>query len=179
MKPINLLSEDEFAHLVQRAALLPDAPPALVRAAIGQWHAAQPSTLQAVGQAILKRVAAALTFDSWAAGSLAFGVRAVPSDTRHLLFSAQGRDIDVRVTPSADHFALTGQILGPDESGVIELATVSADDGVAATVQATSLDALGEFRIEGIRGGRAYVLTLRLGEDEIVLPPIDVGARQR
>ena len=33
---------------------------------------------------------------------------------------------------------------------------------------------MGEFRLEGIRRG-TYVLTLRLGEDEIVLPPIDVG----
>ena len=178
MKPVNLLSEDEFAHLVQRAVALPDAPPALVRAAIGQWHAAQVSMLPAVGQAILKRVAAALTFDSWAAGSMAFGVRAVPSDTRHLLFTAPGRDIDVRITPTADHFALTGQILGPDESGVIELATASGDGSEAATAKVASLDALGEFRIEGIRRG-AYMLTLRLGEDEIVLPPIDVGEPRR
>jgi hypothetical protein len=178
MKPLNLLSEDEFAQLVQRAAALPDAPPALLRAAIRQWHAAQPSMLQAAAQAILKRVVAALTFDSWAAGPLAFGVRAVPSDTRHLLFSAMGRDIDVRITPAAGHFALTGQILGPDESGVIELASASDESGEAAGAKVASLDALGEFRLEGIPGG-AYVLTLRLGEDEIVLPPIDVGERRR
>ena len=179
MKPLDQLSEDEFTQLAQRAAALPDAPPALVRAAIGQWHAVPPSMLPAAAQAILKRVAAALTFDSWAAGSLAFGVRAVPSDTRHLLFSAQGRDIDVRVAPAADHFTLTGQILGPDESGVIELAAASSDSTGSANKQIASLDALGEFRIEGVRGGGAYVLTLRLGEDEIVLPPIEIGERRR
>jgi hypothetical protein len=31
MKPLDLLSEDEFAQLVQRAARLPDAPPELER----------------------------------------------------------------------------------------------------------------------------------------------------
>jgi len=178
MKPINLLSDDEFAQLAQRAAALPDAPPALLRAAIGQWHAAQPPMLQAALKAVLKRVVAALTFDSWAAGPLAFGVRAVPSDTRHLLFSAMDRDIDVRITPSASHFVLAGQILGPDEPGEIELAAASSDSAGAANPRFASLDALGEFRLDGVPGG-AYVLTLRLAEDEIVLPSIDVGAHRR
>ena len=178
MKPVDHLSEDEFAQLVQRAVALPDAPPALIRAAIGQWDAAQPSLLQAAARAILNRVTAALTFDSWAAGSLAFGVRAVPSDTRHLLFTAKGRDIDIRIAPTAGHFAVTGQILGPDESGVVELARASGDDDGAAIAQATALDAMGGFRLEGIRRG-AYVLTLRLSEDEIELPPIDVGEHRR
>ena len=178
MKPVDRLSEDDFAQLVQRAVALPDAPPALIRAAIGQWHAAQPSLLQAAAQAIVNRVAAVLTFDSWAAGSLALGVRAVPSDTRHLLFNTQGRDIDVRIAPAAGHFAVTGQILGPDESGMVELAHASGDDDAAASAHATALDAMGEFRLEGVRRG-AYVLTLRLGEDEIVLPRIDVGEHRR
>ena len=177
MKPVDQLSEDEFAQLVQRAVALPDAPPALIRAAIGQWDAAQPSLLQIAAKAILNRVVAALTFDSWAAGSLAFGVRAVPSDTRHLLFTAKGRDIDIRIAPAAGHFAVTGQILGPDESGVVELVRASGDDDGAASAQAAALDAMGEFRLEGVRRG-AYVLTLRLGEDEIELPPIEVGEQR-
>jgi len=178
MKPVDRLSEDEFAQLVQRAVALPDAPPALLRAAIGQWHAAQPSLLEAAAKAIVKRVAAVLTFDSWAVGSLAFGVRAVPSDTRHLLFNTQGRDIDVRIAPAAGHFAVTGQILGPDETGVVELAHASGDGDTAASAHTTALDAMGEFRLEGVQRG-AYVLTLRLGEDEIVLPRIDVGEHRR
>jgi len=128
MKPVDPLSDDEFARLVQKAAAMPDAPPALIRAAIDQWRAAQRSLLQSAARAILNRVAAALTFDSWAAGSLAFGVRAVPSQTRHLLFTAMGRDIDVRIAPAAGHFQVTGQILGPDDSGVVELACASDDD---------------------------------------------------
>jgi hypothetical protein len=176
MKPVDLLSDDEFAQLVQRAAALPDAPPALLRAAIGQWRGAKPSVLQGAVDAIRKRVEAALTFDSWATGPLAFGVRGVPSDTRHLLFSALGRDIDVRITPTAGAFALSGQILGPDESGVVEIAVES--DAERASARVTALDEMGEFRLDGISEG-TYVLTLRLGEDELVLPSISVGEHRR
>lgn len=177
MKRIDQLSEDEFSRLLRRAVALPDAPPALLRATIDQWQPPRPSALESAAQGVLRRITAALTFDSWAAGTLAFGVRSMPSDTRHLLYSAMGRDIDVRITPSASHFLLTGQILGPDESGAVELASAAgADDSAGAKV--TTLDAMGEFRLEGIPEG-SYVLTLRLGDDEIVLPPIDLGERRR
>jgi hypothetical protein len=177
MNPFNRLSEDEFARLVQRAAAMPDALPALVRAAIGQWRAVQPSSLQSIVQSVLNRVTALLSFDSWAPSAQGLGVRSVASDTRHLLFSAQGRDIDVRIAPTAGHFALTGQILGPDVSGVVEL--TAAGDNSAETPDAlvAELDPLGEFRLDGIRSG-TYVLILRLSGDEIVLPPIEVGERR-
>jgi len=176
MKPVTPLSDDEFAQLVRRAVALPDAPPALIRAAIGQWDGAPPSLLQTATQAILNRIAAALTFDSWAAGSLAFGVRAVPSDTRHLLFTAKGRDIDIRVAPVAGHFAVTGQILGPDDSGVVEMTAAASDGMESPRAHVATLGFLGEFRLTGIQSG-TYVLTLRVSGDEIVLPPIHVGER--
>jgi hypothetical protein len=176
MKPVNRLSEDEFARLVRRAAALPDAPKALVRAAIGQWQAAQPLSSQSVAQEVLRRVTALLSFDSWVPAPHAFGVRAVPSVNRHLLFTAEGRDIDVRIAPAAGHFAVTGQILGPDESGVVELSAASDDGTGAPGTHVATLDPLGEFRLDGIRRG-TYVLTLRLSGDEVVLPPIDVGER--
>ncbi|MEO8133162.1 MAG: carboxypeptidase-like regulatory domain-containing protein [Betaproteobacteria bacterium] len=175
MKPIDELSDEEFSLLVRRAAALPDAPAAWLRAAIDQWPA-PPSRLEAAAKAAFKRVAAALSFDSWSPGELASGMRAVPSNTRHLLFSALGRDIDVRIAPTAVHSALTGQILGPDESGLVELASAT-DGGGSADARVVTLDALGEFRIEGIPDG-TYVLTVRFAEDEIVLPPIDVGERR-
>ena len=95
MKPVQSLSDDEFVQMVQRAVALPDAPPELVSAAIGLWPAAaQPSTVKGVAQAALRLVSAVLSFDSWAQSTVAMGVRGGVSDTRHLLFSAQGRDID-------------------------------------------------------------------------------------
>jgi hypothetical protein len=175
MKPIDHLTDDEFAHLVQRAVALPDVPPALQRAAIDLWPGLQPTTMKNVAQATLRFIAATLSFDSWAGPSVAFGMRSASSDTRHLLFSAAGRDIDLRISPAAGHFALTGQILGPDEAGVIEL----TQPNVTAPVfdaRVAQLDTMGEFRLDNVPGG-TYQMTLRMGGDEIVLPPIEVGAR--
>lgn len=177
MKSVDSLSDDEFAHLVQRAVALPEAPPALVRAAIDLWSTAQPATLTAVARSALRLVSAVLSFDSWAIPPTALGMRAGASDTRHLLFSAMGRDVDLRISPAADHYALTGQVLGPDEAGVIELIAQS-DNNAPDQARMAALDALGEFRLDGVRGG-TYQLTLRVGDDEIVLPPIVVGERLR
>lgn len=166
MKPLARLPDDEFERLLVAAVALPDAPPALVHRAIALW-AAQPTS----APNLLRRIAASLAFDSWAQPAAAAGVRAPRSATRHLLFSAEGRDIDLRVTPAGEAgFTLSGQVLGPDESGEVELALPA---GGAA--RHAALDALGEFRIEGLVAGD-YRLTLRLGGDEIELPAVPVGA---
>ena len=176
MKPVDRLTDDEFLSLVQLASALPDAPAELIRLAIGLWPAHRATSLKEAAQAALRLVTAVLTFDSWARPSVALGMRAGSSDTRHLLFSAMGRDIDLRISPAADQFALTGQILGPDDAGVIELAT-HADDGPEVPDARTAvLDAFGEFRLEGVQTG-TYRVTLRMGHDTIVLPPIVVGQR--
>jgi hypothetical protein len=148
---------------------LPDAPPALVRAAINLWPAGQPARPAAIVRGLLRTLAATLSFDSWSVAPLAAGVRTLRSPVRHLLFSADGRDIDLRVTPAGQAFALTGQVLGPDETGQIELLQLPESD-----IRLAALDALGEFRLDGVGAG-SYQLTLRLGGDEIVLPTIDVG----
>ncbi len=179
MKPVDTLSDDEFVHLVQRAVALPDAPSGWVQAAVGLWAQRQATPLADAARAGFRLVQAVLSFDSWARPPVALGMRGMAAQTRHLLFSAQGRDIDLRIIPLAEHFALTGQILGPDEQGMVELATAAAPgsrDDAGDGARVTSLDALGEFRLEGVRGG-IYHLTLRMGGDEIVLPPIEVGER--
>lgn len=175
MKPIQDLSDAEFAALARQAAALPDAPAALVQAAIDLWVPPRPS-LGDVARSLGRLIQGVLSFDSWAAApaGAALAVRSAETDTRHLLYSAQGRDIDLRVAPSARQFVLAGQILGPDETGHVEL---NLADQTGATVQ-TALNGLGEFRIEGLSGGR-YVLTLHVGQDTIVLPPLDVGPGPR
>ncbi len=177
MKPVEHLTDDEFAASVHRAVrALPDAPAAWQQASIALWAAsplAAGSTLAQVAQtaqALGRLVRAALSFDSWATPGLAQGMRSMRSPTRHLLYSAQGRDVDLRVTPSAERFALSGQILGPDESGQVELSSLDA----RATVHRGSLDSMGEFRLDGVAAGR-YALTLHLGHDRIVMEPIEVG----
>lgn len=176
MKPVDTLNDDEFVHLVQRAVALPDAPPELVQAAVGLWAQRQATPLADAARAGLRLVRAVLSFDSWARPAVALGMRGMSAPTRHLLFTAQGRDIDLRIIPLAEHFALAGQILGPDEVGMVELATATQPGGAGDGARVASLDALGEFRLEGVRVG-TYHMTLRLGGDEIVLPPIEIGVR--
>jgi hypothetical protein len=172
MKPTCQLTDDELALLAQRAAALPDAPAALLAAASALMPEPPPKiTLPELARAATRLLAASLKFDSWAGAPLAFGMRALPADTRHLLFSAMGRDIDLRITPADERFALVGQILGPDESGRVELTS-----GGAAAKRVAAIDDLGEFRLDGIDRG-TYLLTLRMGNDEIALPPIEVGGR--
>lgn len=168
MTALDHLSDDDLLQRLKQALqALPDAPAALQRAAIGLWPAQPASTLAAA----LHRLAAVLTFDSWAAPALALGMRSLRAPTRHLLFSSLGRDIDLRIAPVAGAFCLTGQILGPDEAGQIELAPLP---DAAPAQHVGALDGLGEFRIDGVARGQ-YRLCLRLGSDLITLPPIDVG----
>ncbi len=188
MKPIAELDDDELQAQARRALReLPDAPPAWQEAAIAAFSAPTPggvgSAFAALAQGLVQHIAAVLTFDSWAAPSAAAGLRsaapaaAATGATRHLLFSAQGRDIDLRIAPESGAFSIAGQVLGPDEAGAVALAEGGAGAGAPAAHTAT-LDALGEFRIDGIRRG-AWVLTLQFGSDRIVLPPVEVGEPPR
>jgi hypothetical protein len=176
MKTVEHFTDDEFTQHLRRALReLPDAPTAWQQAAIGLWPAASAlSTWSAAAQAagaLVRGVTAALTFDSWASPGLAHGMRSARSPTRHLLYSAQGRDIDLRITAAAEHFLLNGQVLGPDERGRVELVLA---DTPHAPGHHGALDDMGEFRLEGVPAGR-YVLTLHLGAESVVVPAIDVG----
>ena len=177
MKRIQNLSDDEFSELVRRAAALPDAPDALVRAAIDLFPARDSPTLGQVARAAVNRVLASLAFDSWAPAPV-LAVRGVPSETRQMLFSASGRDIDLRVIPAAGQFALSGQVLGPDRAGTVELTVAEGDEVGATTLRTAPLDDLGEFRLDGLQAGR-YTLLLRVVDADIELPPIDIGAPRR
>jgi hypothetical protein len=133
-----------------------------------------------LAQEAIRQIAAVLSFDSWSTASVAQGMRSVRSPTRHLLFSAEGRDIDLRISPAAEAFGLAGQILGPDEGGTVSIDRADLADladgaeGVTAEPRVATLDALGAFRIDGLSAG-AYRLTLHVGNEQIVLPPVQVG----
>lgn len=165
-KPPDDAPEEEFARIVRRVA--PRREPAPPEPSAGLWESAR---------TVLGRVVAALSFDSRATAPQASGMRARGSDTRHLLFSAKGRDIDLRIVPSADGFALSGQVLGPGESGSVHLATCLRGAARSQAWQAATLDDLGEFHIDALVAG-TYEITLRLGGDEIALPPIDVDDKR-
>lgn len=174
MKPLTSLTDEEFDHVLRRAVTsLPDAPDTMLKAAIGLFPAVpRTSMLQGAIEAVRQRLEAVLSFDSWATPALASGMRSANASTRFLLFSVQGRDIDLRIAPEAIGFSLAGQILGPDEAGQIELSPLNE----GAVTQHAALDEMGEFRIEGVASGR-YQVTLRVGADQIVLPPLEVGDR--
>ncbi len=188
MKPIDSLTDDEFTELVQRAARLPDAPPAMLQSAIDLWPKAQPKAHSGLTEAVGNIIHAVLSFDSWARPAGAFAMRSAGSDARQLLFSASGRDVDLRIARVADTFTLTGQVLGPDETGTIELVADFRSPGSEAEPgynqpgdsetlvgsRVTPLDELGEFRLDDISPG-TYRLRLQLGSDEIVLPPVVLG----
>ena len=170
MKPIANLSDEELGHEMRRAQTeLPDAPLALQQAAMALWRV--PVSVTELAHAALRLVHAVLGFDSWAAGATATRMRSLRSPVRHLLFSAEGRDVDLRITPVAEAYALAGQILGPDEGGAAELLRL---DAASAAAHLATVDALGEFRLDGLAAG-TYVLTLKLGGEQIVLPPLQVG----
>lgn len=163
MKPVDERPEDEFNRLVVQMAT--------TRAEARAAREDRP----AAWRQVLQRVAAAMRFDSQGGSTIAAGLRGNLAETRHLLFSAKGRDIDLRVVPAGDAFALSGQVLGPDEGGQVALAShLRAGGPPPAPTRLAAIDTLGEFHLDDIREG-TYVLTLRLGGDEIVLPPIDMG----
>jgi hypothetical protein len=175
MKSIDCLTDVELTDLAHKASRLQDAPQGWVDAAVALWKVAPRATVKPQAPKLWTRIAAALSFDSWATPQLALGVRSMAADNRHMLYSAKGRDIDVRITAGVDRYALTGQILGPDESGEVVLS--SQGDGPGSHwSRTTQLDALGEFRLDGVDKG-TYLLTLRTGVDEIVLPAFVIGGR--
>jgi hypothetical protein len=179
MKPISELSDEEFLALARESVMLRDAPAAWVNSAIGLWGAREKKSdgqASAVIADIVERIRAVLSFDSWTVSPLASGLRSTPSQTRHLLFSAQGRDVDLRINPSANAFALSGQVLGPDEFGAVEVAKDDEQSVGARSARIVTFDGLGAFTLEDVAPG-TYYLTLRMHRTVIELPPILVGER--
>lgn len=148
-------SVDAPAHVMNRAARL-----------LRQRNATQPEQSSLLPRSLLRRVLAALTFDS--ASTLALGMRSGASQTRQLMFTAQGVDLDVRIATQGDEVTVSGQVLGPDAQGM----AVLANSVISITAQ---LNALSEFVLPPVPSGR-YLLTLHYGNAEIVLPELELGA---
>jgi hypothetical protein len=184
-KPWSDRTDDELAAALRDSRALQDAPEHLIRRAIATFvprHAAAPAP------GLLRRLVATLSFDSAMTGGLALGVRASGGAVRQLLYTVEGRDIDLRIEPAEDRqFRCTGQVLGPDCSGRVRIealpdAAPDAAPGVAGTADTaataapareSALSALGEFRLPPVTAG-TYRLTLDLADGAIELPPLRV-----
>jgi hypothetical protein len=162
-------SDAALERALRDSRRLDDAPEHVIQRALNVWQARRQSQAE---PSLLQRVLAALTFDSGGASPLAFGMRSAGSATRQLLFSAEGHDIDLRISPAGDpptdHWLVSGQVLGPDSEGVVVLT-----DENGATAGESPLNELGEFRLPRVRTGE-YTVTVRLSGREIVLPAVRV-----
>lgn len=99
----------------------------------------------------------------------AFGLHSAVAAERQLLFSAGPYDIDLRLTPAGDCWAVSGQLLGDDNPGAASVEML----GHADTAKAV-LGAQGEFTLHPLRPG-SYTLTVSLARQRIVVPDVQLG----
>lgn len=116
---------------------------------------------------LLRRIVAALSFDSSANLAPAFGVRSGHAASRQLLYSAEGNDIDLRITAEAENWIVAGQVLGEDcGGGRIEI----EGEGELASAD---LNELCEFTLPPVSAG-SYTLRLRLADAEVEIPRLEL-----
>jgi len=142
---------------------LPDAPEWMVLRAQAVWR---PRSLRT--PPLVARLLAVLSFDSWAAPAPALRGSAEPG-SRQWLFSAEGRDIDLRMAPAGNAWSIEGQVLGPDDGGLVEVECAGG-----APLQKATIDDLGAFRLDGLVPGPCHV-TLHFGATSVELPPLHLG----
>jgi hypothetical protein len=154
--------EAELKHLGHIVELMrtdrgDDAPGDLIAKVKDLFHSPGAKT-------ILKRMIAALTFDSNVQAP-AYAVRATQSQSRQLLFSAGDIEVDLRVATVGDKVQLKGQLLGaaPD-NGTVALEGQSE-------WHAAALNELQEFTLAAVPSGD-YTLLLCLADREIEIPDL-------
>jgi anti-sigma factor RsiW len=159
----------QLGHLtaLMRADAAEDAPPELIASVVGMFRARRAGAEE---RGLLRRLVAALTFDS---SSLqpAFGVRSgQAAPARQLLFSAGELDIDLRLAQGSEGWTVSGQVLGPCRGGEVEV--LNAEGSAAAR---STLNELCEFTLAPVAEG-AYALRLRLDDAEVEIPELSLRA---
>ena len=161
----------QLGHLaaLMRADTSEDAPAALVADVVRMFRARRPAEASEPG--LLRRLVAALTFDS-SSLTPAFGVRSgQAAPARQLLFSAGDHDVDLRLAPGSEGWTVSGQVLGTCHGGEVEL--VSADGSLVARA---ALNELCEFTLLPPTPDGTYALRLRLDDAEIEIPELSLTA---
>lgn len=140
-------SEDAPSHVVARAVRLFNLRSAPSRPSIRQ------------------RLLATLQFDS-AWQPAAMGVRSASTQPRQLLFSDGEHVFDVRITAAGAEWTMAGQVLGPVESGRVDVR------GPAGAFH-TELNEMGEFTLQIPPG--TYALLVTLADVEVEIPTLKIG----
>lgn len=150
-----------------RSRVLEFAPEALIQRVIDGFagSARRPGPAPA---SVLRRLVATLGFDSALATPQAQGVRSSAVASRQLVFTADGRDIDLRITPGPDgrSFTVAGQVFGPETEG-----RASLDSGGRRSEVAWN--EWSEFQFDGVPAG-SFTLALRTAEWELELADLQV-----
>lgn len=152
----------------------PDAPRDILSYAVNLFA----QRAQAKAPSTLRRLVAALTFDSRQNLTPAFGVRSgLPGlpESQQLLYSAEGHDVELRLTAVEDDWVVAGQLFGEDcAGGEVKLVkldqVVKSESGGAGVVP---LNELCEFMLPPVAPGR-YQLLVRLGEVEVEIPEFEL-----
>jgi anti-sigma factor RsiW len=158
----------QLGHLtaLMRADTSEDAPAELVASVVRMFRARRAQDEQ---PGLLRRLVAALTFDS---SSLrpAFGVRSgQAAPARQMLFSAGDLDVDLRLAPGGEGWTVSGQVLGPCTGGEAELV-----DAEGATAARATLNELCEFTLLPPAADGTYALRLRLVDAEVEIPELSL-----
>jgi anti-sigma factor RsiW len=149
---------------LMRADTSEDAPPDLVAGVVRMFRARR---TEAREPGLLRRLVAALTFDSSSLTPV-FGVRSgQAAPARQLLFSAGDFDVDLRLAPGGEGWTVSGQVLGPCPGGEVEIASTAGEAARAA------LNELCEFTLPPLPEG-VYALRLWLNGMEIEIPELSL-----
>ena len=133
--------DEQFSRLIHDSLAELDAPPAALVAA-----AKESFTWRSIDAEL-----AALTFDSSEDDALA-GVRGT-TVARSLSFEVRDVVVDVEVTEVDDHRELLGQV-SPDGTSSLVLDRLGQHEAI-------SIDALGRFRLDGVRPGPVRFVVTR------------------
>ena len=149
---------------LMRADVSEDAPRGVLMNAVGLFRARRAER----SPGLLRRVVAALTFDS-STLTPAFGVRSgQAAPARQLLFSAGDFDVDLRLASGGEGWTVSGQVLGPCGGGEVEVAAGPRRERAV-------LNDLCEFTLPPVPEG-VYTLRLRVGGVEVEIPELGLRA---
>ena len=152
------LSRLENVMSLMRTDRSEDAPRDILTYAVNLFRPLEPS--------FIRRVVATLSFDSLTVAP-AFGMRSGQSQSRQLVYSAEGNDIDLRITLQNNQWTVVGQVLRPDcVGGQVEL------EGAGGTT-AAALNDMCEFTLPSVPSGN-YLLRVKMADLEVEVPQLDL-----